>query len=418
MKRIVAIFGISLTLSPALSIAGSRSFATAADADAALRAAGARLQEGNRCLASVLARNRENLDEYAKLAEEADQLGEERDRAIRELKAGRYCSRCRRTATEIEKSEKVPFQVHLGNVKGSPVAASAAEIGRRAKEYDDKIWRLYGRISVVEQDNRQLWWKSFACQDQQQQARFDISLARRWSKYLKSIDQSRLRQQGNKVPQLNAATFGLPANASRSEYEVLRLYPQPGKGPVRTLRPDSDILPSEDIKFARYHRGIDFGTQDESVPFVAGVEGTAYIVEGSKNNAIRVDLENGNRLVFLHADTIKIEDPEGKGVPVKHDTVLGLTGHAGAEAIHLHVQAEDPKGNPLDPEIAILDRDSDVAKLYREAWTEVDSTRPFTAVQWAVNPQARARIGNLMKGVGASGIFEKYYVNSPVVVVP
>jgi murein DD-endopeptidase MepM/ murein hydrolase activator NlpD len=38
------------------------------------------------------------------------------------------------------------------------------------------------------------------------------------------------------------------------------------------------------------------------------------------------------------------------GQEVTPDTELGVTGSTGANAVHLHVQAKNPDGNPINPE--------------------------------------------------------------------
>ena len=50
---------------------------------------------------------------------------------------------------------------------------------------------------------------------------------------------------------------------------------------------------------------------------------------------------------YLHASRIYVQE----GQRVDSDTVLGMTGNAGAVAIHLHVQAKDRQGHSIDPRL-------------------------------------------------------------------
>jgi murein DD-endopeptidase MepM/ murein hydrolase activator NlpD len=59
-----------------------------------------------------------------------------------------------------------------------------------------------------------------------------------------------------------------------------------------------------------------------------------------------VTLDDGSILQFLHASKISVQE----GQQVTPDTVLGITGNTGASVIHLHVQAKDPQGHPINPE--------------------------------------------------------------------
>jgi hypothetical protein len=69
----------------------------------------------------------------------------ERERALDELRRGRFCSKCHRTASEIWREDHQEFNEHLGKVKGDPVPAPDWVIAEKAKEYDDKIAALSGQ---------------------------------------------------------------------------------------------------------------------------------------------------------------------------------------------------------------------------------------------------------------------------------
>lgn len=114
----------------------------------------------------------------------------------------------------------------------------------------------------------------------------------------------------------------------------------------------SDYKPQAD-EMVRPHRGIDFTSHDAkgkvaSVEFKAGVYGTVVAPVGGSVGTVTVRLANGMTVQYLHTSerNVKIGDP------VTPDTVLGKTGSTGAGAVHLHVQARDQKGNPINPEEA------------------------------------------------------------------
>ncbi len=73
------------------------------------------------------------------LAQKVADLVAEEEEALKELREGRFCSKCHRTATEIEHDEHVSFQDHLGTVQGQEVPATPEEIAAKAAEFDEKI---------------------------------------------------------------------------------------------------------------------------------------------------------------------------------------------------------------------------------------------------------------------------------------
>jgi hypothetical protein len=81
-------------------------------------------------------------DGLSKLDQKIVDLIKERNRVLDELRRGVYCSKCHRTASEIEAQDHVSFQQHLGDVKGDAVPAPDWVIAEKAKEYDDKLAAL------------------------------------------------------------------------------------------------------------------------------------------------------------------------------------------------------------------------------------------------------------------------------------
>jgi len=103
-----------------------------------------------------------------------------------------------------------------------------------------------------------------------------------------------------------------------------------------------------DVKGSNFHLGIDYGSGGEPQPFKSGVSGKV-IFTGGDFGAIRIKLENGNVVEYLHASKILVEEDQ----PVSPTTVLGETGGRGPKgsnqyAIHLHVQARDTNGRLID----------------------------------------------------------------------
>lgn len=66
-------------------------------------------------------------------------LWEERQRALEELRAGLFCSRCRKPKSQLERETGKPFEEHLDEVKGVPVPADEEEIRQKMEEYAAKI---------------------------------------------------------------------------------------------------------------------------------------------------------------------------------------------------------------------------------------------------------------------------------------
>ncbi len=84
--------------------------------------------------------------DYSQRISEIDQkiaeLEAQKSRALKELRKGLFCSECKRTASEIERTERVSFEQHLNNVKGDAIPASNDVINRKAREYDQRIEAL------------------------------------------------------------------------------------------------------------------------------------------------------------------------------------------------------------------------------------------------------------------------------------
>jgi peptidase M23-like protein len=152
-------------------------------------------------------------------------------------------------------------------------------------------------------------------------------------------------------PPITAQDFGLPeGNRMTSDYNSLRVYHKDGT--VQTVPDDYVLDPTTDLRISR-HGGIDYSSHPADggaatpEPFTAGVSGTVHIIPNSPWNTIDVILDNGEIMQYLHASRIDVQE----GQRVDPDTVLGMTGNTGAAAIHLHIQAKDRQGHPIDPRL-------------------------------------------------------------------
>jgi ribosomal protein L40E len=111
------------------------------------------------------------------------------------------------------------------------------------------------------------------------------------------------------------------------------------------------------------YAGIDFSSNDDHghqmpLDFEACVSGEVTFVGGAFN-MVQVTLENGNRLQFLHASQIYVRT----GERVHSMTRLGKTGGTGPLGpnqyeIHLHIQALDKEGAPIDPDCLLAGQDN------------------------------------------------------------
>lgn len=66
-------------------------------------------------------------------------LWDERDRALEELRAGLFCSRCKRPKSQIERETQRPFEEHLDDVNGEPIPADEETIRQTMEAYARKI---------------------------------------------------------------------------------------------------------------------------------------------------------------------------------------------------------------------------------------------------------------------------------------
>jgi Lipocalin-like domain len=133
-----------------------------------------------------------------------------------------------------------------------------------------------------------------------------------------------------------------------------------------------------------FHKALDITSrvtpdqEPSKMPFKAGVYGVIII---AKPGQIGVRLENGNCILYNHVSKADV----GIGDKVTPTTLLGKTGNLGTNgkpvpgmAIHLHIQAVDPKGRIIDPDQAFLagrkvptPKNASLIKPVKPEWVDV-----------------------------------------------
>jgi hypothetical protein len=161
--------------------------------------------------------------------------------------------------------------------------------------------------------------------------------------------------------------FDTPGHRRTAEPSDPRVYPSKANGePDRSKLPvwiggkDGSEYQPKANEVTAFHKALDISsrvTPDQppsEMSFKAGVYGTVII---AKPGRIGVLLDNGNCIVYNHISEFGV----GIGDKVTPTTVLGKTGNLGNDgrpisgmAIHLHIQAADPRGRIIDPDQAFL----------------------------------------------------------------
>jgi hypothetical protein len=156
-----------------------------------------------------------------------------------------------------------------------------------------------------------------------------------------------------------AADYGLPDNGTSAAYHEPRLYqkvpPSTTWQYVRTLGPNENLVPGPNQKLSQ-HEGVDYRSRNDqgqvaSVPYTTPVGGTVEVVEGSTFNTVGVRTADGSLIQFLHSSGISVAN----GQEVQPGDQIGVTGNTAPYGlpIHLHVQAQDPNGNPVNPDCVL-----------------------------------------------------------------
>ncbi|MCA1612572.1 MAG: DUF4189 domain-containing protein [Acidobacteria bacterium] len=177
---------LAFTLACVASVAGNNvtNYKNSAAAFAAAEAARARVTEGDKCIADVHKRNDANNAARREDADKIVKLYEEKKKSIEDMRNGRYCSKCTRTATEIEKVESTSFAAHLKKVSGREVPAPANKIREKAKEYDQKIKELQDKLKKND-TFRKLFIEYAGCVSKRDSSYSDHQYALSQANYLK-----------------------------------------------------------------------------------------------------------------------------------------------------------------------------------------------------------------------------------------
>jgi hypothetical protein len=383
--------GEIVTLSLAIGLLrchGITVYNTRQEAQSALTRFDAQISEAQSCINSSYERSRKNNEEYEKLRQQSEELLQDMENSVADLRNGSFCSRCNRTATEIQRQEKVPMQQHLAKVKGILKHAPEAKVLQKKAEFLHRLDALQKKMEGLTSANKELWRTATLCYVEQDKARHEYWSAQFWVRFLQENETVQITPPSP----LKAERFGLKGSSRSSEYDAIRAYEHGGN--VKTVGPDANLSP-DDIKFLRYHPGIDFTSHNAAgaqaaMPFTAGVEGTLKSAGVGNYNTIEVALGNGNTIQYLHASHVspdlKQKLDAGETVTVHPETILGMTGGTAPGTqlpIHLHVQAYDWEGKRLDPDIALLGRSDPLVVAYRVARNKADQpVSPFPTFAW------------------------------------
>lgn len=369
--KLLSTIALAAVLFCANSVSAQVSYRTSDDAQAAAQSALNRVRENERCVARVVERNNENNEQQVALARKIGDLIEEKKVALEEFREGWFCSKCKRSKSEIEKAEGISFEDHLKKVNGEPVPATEEQINEKSAEFNQKISGLEGQRANLKQRYEELTNEGIGCYTEQERARYDYVLATVWSEVLASGKYKDFKVTSPVT--LDASRFGLGENVITSPYNVVRVELIGEK--IRTWK-DGELIDLDKVTRIEFHPGIDFssrkpGDRDPSpLPFRAGFNGTIVLYPRSTTNTIGLVLDNGNTVQFLHSSQILVK----AGQRVSADDTLGVTGRIGADAIHLHVQARDKYGNIMDPTIAPYGVNDLYAHVYKEAFRRVEET--------------------------------------------
>jgi len=165
-------------------------------------------------VASIRTQIQANSELARQIIGEIRRVQAEKERVLAELRTGHFCSECRRSKSQIEQQERVPFAKHLADVRGRPVPMSKEELDKVAADFDEHLSRLHERYRELERQTRQLDMQASKIDYDQRMAKFkaDQELARQQQEKL----QQELRARQEKI----AAEF---AETNRQIQEGLKL---------------------------------------------------------------------------------------------------------------------------------------------------------------------------------------------------
>jgi len=89
------------------------------------------------------------------LQAQKNKLTSEKSIAISQLKQGKFCSVCKKSKIEIEKTLGISFEEHLKNVNGKEIPASPEVIKQKTEEYNKRLKDLDAQILSIKQNCKQ-----------------------------------------------------------------------------------------------------------------------------------------------------------------------------------------------------------------------------------------------------------------------
>lgn len=378
-----ALLGVFLALTTSGMSHADQTYTSSAAARSAMESATQEIQQRDACINRAHDEMRKHRDEEVAAWQELNELAKQKKRTLEELLSGRFCSRCKRAASEIERQMKIPFEKHLTDVKGIGIPAPRELFEQKKREYNEQMKRVSDKMFRAERERKQSDNQAYKCSWERQQAREKYYVAEFWAGRLAAEEGAAKRAALAAAPSLDGARFGLGNNTQTSDYRALRAYYEKGKVPgdsVKTLSPNAPIAAPDDVEKIREHKGIDISSRDAQgnvvpLPFSAGFSGRARYI-GGNYNLIQVELPNGSILEFLHASvisqTLLNAAQNGNGwVSITANDTLGRTGGKGPNGAfeyptHLHIQAKEPVRDDTgkitdyretDPRLAVLPSD-------------------------------------------------------------
>ena len=146
MRERVSALLLCLCLAVSLEAVAARKpvekFTTSDQAKAAALAAPKEAATAKKCIDAQAKAQSEAYGKRHALDSRISQLAHDRDQALLEMRLGFFCSKCKRSASQIEKGGYETFDGHLGTVKGVREAADPATIAEKEQEFEQQIQQL------------------------------------------------------------------------------------------------------------------------------------------------------------------------------------------------------------------------------------------------------------------------------------
>jgi murein DD-endopeptidase MepM/ murein hydrolase activator NlpD len=235
----------------------------------------------------------------------------------------------------------------------------------------------------------------------------------------------------SKEDRITPERLGLPkGNERTSEPFVTRIYKTDDNESILKKQPTgypftvTKDYTLKDNEAARVHEGVDLssrpgqGQPPTPLDFSAGVYGVVLKAGDGDWGTITVQIRNGSLIQYLHtsASHVKVGDI------VAPDTKLGVTGRTGAAVIHLHIQAKDPYGNAIMPDLAFRAGQQKLdskEKSEKPSPSELDfDPDAYTTVQpkitgRTVSPKAEPKSKWVVEVIGMGGVVDLYLGEFP-----